>query len=277
MVALSLRRFMWHISSYPSGLPHWHWGNRMIAPVPVKQPWRIWVKIGCYHTRTKLIKVDGFGMYSMYTTCLCNFRVSNTVSSMPALTHWGWDKMAAILQTAFSNAFSWMQIALFWLKFHWQLSARVKIVISQHWFRWWPGTKQALSHYLNQWWPSLLIHICASWPQWVDVASSISQGLWATVHRRASQNSLPYCGLLLSTLRLRKKMVIILQMTYSNTILHRVIMALDCITWTNDGPVQWYMDICCCLSGKLCYLQHNCVGDTIVYQQDSNVSYMCLG
>ena len=28
---------------YPSGLRHWHWGNCMIAPVPVKQPWRIWV------------------------------------------------------------------------------------------------------------------------------------------------------------------------------------------------------------------------------------------
>ena len=28
---------------YPSGLLHWHWGNLMIAPVPVKQPWRIWV------------------------------------------------------------------------------------------------------------------------------------------------------------------------------------------------------------------------------------------
>ena len=27
---------------YPPGLFHWHWGN-MIAPVPVKQPWRIWV------------------------------------------------------------------------------------------------------------------------------------------------------------------------------------------------------------------------------------------
>ena len=25
-------------------LLHWHWGNRMIAPVPVKQPWRIWIK-----------------------------------------------------------------------------------------------------------------------------------------------------------------------------------------------------------------------------------------
>ena len=24
-----------------SGLLHWHWGNHMIAPVPVKQPWRI--------------------------------------------------------------------------------------------------------------------------------------------------------------------------------------------------------------------------------------------
>ena len=28
---------------YQSGLLHWHWGNHMIAPVPVKQPWRIWV------------------------------------------------------------------------------------------------------------------------------------------------------------------------------------------------------------------------------------------
>ena len=33
------------------------------------------------------------------------------------LTHQGWDKMDAILQT-FSNAFSWMNILAFWLKFH---------------------------------------------------------------------------------------------------------------------------------------------------------------
>ena len=26
------------------GLLHWNWGNPVIAPVPVKQPWRIWVK-----------------------------------------------------------------------------------------------------------------------------------------------------------------------------------------------------------------------------------------
>ena len=30
---------------YPSGLLHGHWGNHMIAPVPVKQPWRIWVNL----------------------------------------------------------------------------------------------------------------------------------------------------------------------------------------------------------------------------------------
>ena len=42
--------FMWCIFPYSSGLFHWHWGNRMIAPVQVKQPWRIWVKL----TITKL-------------------------------------------------------------------------------------------------------------------------------------------------------------------------------------------------------------------------------
>ena len=29
---------------YSSGLLHMHWGNHMIAPVPVVQAWRIWVK-----------------------------------------------------------------------------------------------------------------------------------------------------------------------------------------------------------------------------------------
>ena len=32
------------ISPYPSGLLHWHWGNHTVAPVQVKQPWRISVK-----------------------------------------------------------------------------------------------------------------------------------------------------------------------------------------------------------------------------------------
>ena len=38
-------RSMGCIYWYPSGLLHWHWGNHMIAPVPVKQPLRIYVLI----------------------------------------------------------------------------------------------------------------------------------------------------------------------------------------------------------------------------------------
>ena len=28
---------------YPSELLHWHWGDHRIAPMPVAQPWRIWI------------------------------------------------------------------------------------------------------------------------------------------------------------------------------------------------------------------------------------------
>ena len=68
------------------------------------------------------------------------------------LTHWGRDKMAAISQTTFSNAFSWMKMYKFRLRFHWSLFPRVQLTIFQHWFRWWLGAVQATSHYLNQWW-----------------------------------------------------------------------------------------------------------------------------
>ena len=36
-------------------------------------------------------------------------------------THWGWDKMAALFHTTFSNAFSSMEVHKFWLRFHWSL------------------------------------------------------------------------------------------------------------------------------------------------------------
>ena len=50
------------------------------------------------------------------------------------LTHWGRDKMAAFSQTTLSNAFSWMKILEFWLKFHWSLFLRVLLTIFQHLF-----------------------------------------------------------------------------------------------------------------------------------------------
>ena len=35
--------------------------------------------------------------------------------------------MAVILQTTFTNAFSWMKIYEYWLKFHWSLFLRVQL------------------------------------------------------------------------------------------------------------------------------------------------------
>ena len=71
---------------------------------------------------------------------------------MLALTHWGRDKMAAISQRTVSNAFSWMKMYQFRLRFHWSLIPKVQITIFQHWLRYWLGAVQATSHYLNQWW-----------------------------------------------------------------------------------------------------------------------------
>ena len=51
------------------------------------------------------------------------------------LTHWGRDKMAAIFQTTFSNAFSWIKSHEFWLRFQWSLFLRVQLIIFEHWFR----------------------------------------------------------------------------------------------------------------------------------------------
>ena len=77
------------------------------------------------------------------------------------IAFWGRDKMDAISQTTFSNAFSWMKMHGFRLRFHWSLFLRFKLTMFQHWFRQWLGAGQATSHYLNQW--SLVYwHIYAS-------------------------------------------------------------------------------------------------------------------
>ena len=51
------------------------------------------------------------------------------------LTHWGRDKMAANFLMTFSNAFSWIKIYEFRLRFHWSLLPRVQLTIFQQWFR----------------------------------------------------------------------------------------------------------------------------------------------
>ena len=57
---------------------------------------------------------------------------------------------------------------VFKLKFHWSLFLRVQLTMIHHLFRKWLGTCLVPSHYLNQWWPSLLMHTCVTRPQWVN-------------------------------------------------------------------------------------------------------------
>ena len=70
------------------------------------------------------------------------------------------DKMDAISQTIFSNAFYWMKILEFWLKLHWSLFLRIQLTIFQHWFRWWLGADQGTSRHMNQWWLVHSYQIC---------------------------------------------------------------------------------------------------------------------
>ena len=52
-----------------------------------------------------------------------------------SLTHRGRDKIAAIFQTTFSNAFSLVKICEFWLNVHRNFFLKVQLTIFQHWCR----------------------------------------------------------------------------------------------------------------------------------------------
>ena len=88
-------------------------------------------------------------------------------SVISLLTHWGRDKMAAIYQTTFSNAFSWRKIYKFRLRFPEicsygpinDISALVQIMA---WRR--PGDKPLSEPMVV----NLLTHICVTQPQWVN-------------------------------------------------------------------------------------------------------------
>ena len=51
------------------------------------------------------------------------------------LTHWGRDNVAAIFRTTWLNAFTWIKIYEFGLRFHWSFFLRVQLTIFQHWCR----------------------------------------------------------------------------------------------------------------------------------------------
>ena len=89
----------------------------------------------------------------------CGYEAVIWTSTVVLLTHWGRDKLAAISQTTFSNAFSWMKIHEFRLIFHWGLFLSFKLTIFQYWFI------KTISEPMIV---SLLTHICVTRFQWVN-------------------------------------------------------------------------------------------------------------
>ena len=61
------------------------------------------------------------------TTTFSNAVLINDINAniFLCITYWGWEKMAAISQMTFSNAFSWMKMFKFRLELHWSLFPRV--------------------------------------------------------------------------------------------------------------------------------------------------------
>ena len=64
----------WLIFPYPSGLLQWHCGNLMIAPVPAKQPWWIWINTSC-----EFIMNDCITTTKQSTTKPCAYFLGYTV------------------------------------------------------------------------------------------------------------------------------------------------------------------------------------------------------
>ena len=109
---------------------------------------RHWHAPDCYLWVGK-VPVNQRGYYKCNTPCW----------QMPGLTHWGRDEIDAILQTTFSNAFYWMKMYWFRLKYHWSLFPRIHLTARRR-----PDDKPLSEPMVA----SLLTHICVTRPQWVN-------------------------------------------------------------------------------------------------------------
>ena len=102
----------------------------------------IWNSIKEFTDLSRVLDGDGNGMRVTETVpvqsihqLICDKLVHLGTEAGQWITHWGQDKMAAIFHTTFSDAFTWMKMYEFWLRFHWSLFLRVQLTIFQHWFR----------------------------------------------------------------------------------------------------------------------------------------------
>ena len=92
----------------------------------------------CLHPVTQgnwsIPTIPSLGDFQVTYLCL-DIQLSHISSCLQYLTHLPLDKMAAISQATFSDAFLWMKSFVYWLKFHWSLFLGFELPIFQHWFR----------------------------------------------------------------------------------------------------------------------------------------------
>ena len=83
----------------------------------------------------------------------------------------------------------------FWLKFLWTFFPMAQLTLIQHSFRWRLDKDPATSHYLDQQWPNLLMHKCATESQWVHTALhyNLSTSWISLVNKYVSPESLMTC------------------------------------------------------------------------------------
>ena len=85
----------------------------------------------CTPSQEKLLNLITYSLHTIVPQ-----REVLTLHMLIFLTHLPLDKMAAIWQMIFSDAFSGMKMFVVWCKIHQSLSLRVQLTISQHCFRW---------------------------------------------------------------------------------------------------------------------------------------------
>ena len=131
------------------------------APVFVRIP-------GSHHLGTRLRLIPGFRDPGSVLILGQVTQYGNPY--LICITHWGRDYMVPISQMTFSNAFSWMKMYDFCLRF--VSGVRINnipgLVQIMAWC--WPGDKPLYEPMMD----SLLIHICTNLPQWVK---KLLQGL----------------------------------------------------------------------------------------------------
>ena len=98
-----------------------------------------------------------------------NYIVSTARSDGQFRTYLPLNKMAAISQTTFSNAFLWTGNICILIRTSLKFVLKVQLTISQCWCRQWLRTEQTTMHYMKHCWPSSLTPICGTRVRWAYV------------------------------------------------------------------------------------------------------------